>query len=109
MSTRPALPMTTGAGLMVPFMSARRRHEICDIVFEQLGGVERLAHEAGKDSDAYWQFMTKLWGKGLPRATSTEHSVDNGVETLLEALDKRNGGGAKVINGDFVEVSDADD
>lgn len=109
MSTKPFLPVTTPNGLLVPFMSARRRHEICDIVFEQLGGVQRLAHEAGKDSESYWAFMTKLWGKGLPRATSTEHTVDNGVESLLEKLDQRNGAGAKVINGNFEEVPDAND
>lgn len=99
------LPPTVGpAGGLVPFLSARRRHEICDIVFENLGGTQRLEHEANRDSDSFWKFMG-LWSKGLPRALSTQHSADAGLEALLDKLDK--GENAKVINGDFVEVEDA--
>lgn len=86
---------------MLPHMSARRRHEVLDVVFEMTGGVERLAHEAEKDSDSYWQFM-RLWGKGLPRAVATEHSVTEGVESLLDKLDAKEK--AKTIEGNFSEV-----
>lgn len=98
------LPATTGpAGGLVPFMSARRRHEICDIVFENLGGTQRLEHEANRDHESYWKFMG-LWAKGLPRAVSQQHTADAGVEDLLDRLDKATN--AKVINGDYTEVED---
>lgn len=99
-------PTTTAAGLLVPFMSARRRHEICDIVFENLGGTRRLEHEAGKDSDSFWKFMG-LWAKGLPRAVSTEHTAGSGLEDMLDKLDKV--ANAKTIDGTFTEVPDAND
>lgn len=102
----PKPPVTLPGGMLVPFMSARRRHEICDIVFENLGGAQRLEHEANKDQDSFWKFMG-LWSKGLPRAATTEHTVDNGLETLLDKLDKA--ANAKVIDGSFTEVPDATD
>jgi hypothetical protein len=58
-----------------------------DTVFEMVGGVERLAHEVERSPDAYWQFM-KLWGKGLPRVSSNEHTLGGGVEDLLDRLDE---------------------
>lgn len=102
--SKPMPPVTTSAGLLVPFMSSRRRHEICDIVFENLGGSQRLEHEANKNSESFWEFM-KLWAKGLPRAVSTEHSVDNGVESLLDKLDRA--ANAKTIEGTSRRVDNA--
>src|ERR1700687_2870159 len=99
------LPTSLPGGMMLPHMSARRRHEVCDVVFEMLGGTERLHHEANRDRDAYWEFM-KLWSKGLPRAVATEHSVGEGVEALLDKLDAAEN--AKTIDGVFtVEKSNA--
>lgn len=92
------MPLTLPGGALMPHMSARRRHEVCDIVFEMLGGVERLASVVGKNDENYMEFMTKLWGKGLPRAVATEHSVDNeGIEAALRKLDAA--ANAQVING----------
>lgn len=85
----------------MPYLSAKRRHEICDTVFEMVGGVERLAHEANRNSDAYWEFM-KLWSKGLPRAVATEHSASEGVENLLDKLDRAEK--ATLIEGTATEV-----
>jgi hypothetical protein len=99
------LPAMAGpAGGLVPFMSARRRHEICDVVFENLGGTQRLEHEANRDQESYWRFMG-LWAKGLPRAATQEHTVGSGVEDLLDKLDRA--ANAKTIDGEFVEVDDA--
>jgi hypothetical protein len=98
------LPAMAGpAGGLVPFMSARRRHEICDIVFENLGGTQRLEHEANRDQESYWKFMG-LWSKGLPRAVANQHSADSGMESLLDRLEK--GENAKIINADYTEVDD---
>ncbi len=87
MANDPKPPMALPGGQMMPHLSARRRHEICDTVFEMLGGVERLHHEANRDKESYWDFM-KLWQKGLPRAVATEHSTTEDVEKLLEKLDR---------------------
>jgi hypothetical protein len=103
MST-PKPPQTSAAGMLAPFMSARRRHEVCDIVFEMIGGVQRLAHEAERDPK--W-FYSSLWVKGLPRAATTEHTLDTGVDALLDKLDKA--ANAKTIEGNFTEVPDAAD
>jgi hypothetical protein len=84
----PNLPTALPSGSLIPHLSARRRHEVCDIVFEMLGGVEKLHYEAGRDREAYWEFM-RLWSKGLPRAVATEHSATEGVENLLAQLEQR--------------------
>lgn len=89
MSDDSKLPLTLPGGALMPHMSARRRHEIADVVFEMLGGTERLHHESNRDSDAYWQFITKVWGRGLPRAVATEHSVNpESLEELLKKADR---------------------
>ncbi len=105
MAKLPALPTSLPGGELLPHMSARRRHEVCDIVFENIGGVERLTHEAGRDREAYWEFM-KLWSKGLPRAVATEHTVSDGLESMLERLDASER--ATLIEGSCEEVPDAD-
>lgn len=99
----PKLPIALPGGTMMPHMSARRRHDILDTVFEMLGGVERLAHEANRNPDAYWEMM-KHWGKGLPRAVATEHRIGEGVEELLDKLDAAEH--AQVINGKVVSGDD---
>ncbi len=101
MSDKPQLPTSLPGGDLLPFMSAKRRNQICDTVFEMLGGVERLHDEA--DKNPVW-FYEKLWSKGLPRVGGTEVSVSEGVETLLEQLDKAEA--AKTIEGIF-EVKNA--
>lgn len=104
-SNAPKLPIALPGGQLMPHMSARRRHEICDTVFEMLGGVERLAHEAGRNNETYMEFMTKLWAKGLPRAVATEHSVNNeSIEDALKRLDQAEN--ASVINGTASRVHD---
>jgi hypothetical protein len=100
----PKLPIALPGGQLMPHMSARRRHEIIDTVFEMVGGVERLAHQVEKNDESYWEFM-KLWGKGLPRAVATEHSATASVEGLLDKLDALDRSDkATVINGEAVEV-----
>lgn len=100
----PKLPLALPGGHLMPHMSARRRHEICDTVFEMLGGVERLHHEANRDRESYWAFM-KLWQKGLPRAVATEHSVNkDSVEEMLKKLDRAEN--AQLINGTATVIED---
>lgn len=103
--TRTTLPIALPGGELVPHMSSRRRHEVCDVVFEMLGGPDRLYTEANKSSEAYWEFM-KFWGKGLPRAVATEHTVSDGVEALLDKLDAKER--AVTINADAVDITPLD-
>lgn len=118
MSARPpGLPTITSAGDMLPYMSAARRRRALDTVFEMVGGEERMAHEATKSSEGYWNFA-KLWAKGpLPVTQSNSlHSVDAGsVESLWEKLDARKKAAdaglaysEAIIEGEMAEVeSDA--
>lgn len=87
----PKLPVVNAAGDMLPYMSAARRRRALDTVFEMVGGEERMAHEATKSSEGYWNFA-KLWAKGpLPvTQNKTEHSVDGkSVEDMWDKLEKR--------------------
>lgn len=102
MSKPPALPLTLPGGEMLPHMSSRRRHEVCDIVFEMGGGVDRLAHIVNKSDENFLDFVKNLWAKGLPRAVAMEHNVSEGVESLLDKLDRAEN--AKTIDGEAKEV-----
>lgn len=87
----PRLPVVNSAGDMLPYMSAARRRRALDTVFEMVGGEERMAHEATKSSEGYWNFA-KLWAKGpLPvQQNNTQHSINAAsVETLWEKLEAR--------------------
>lgn len=96
-------PAMTAVGL-IPFMDANRKREIVNIVFENIGGVQRLTHEAEKDPK--W-FLDNFWAKLLPRGTlSTDNGSSAGtVDDLIEKLDRA--ANAKVINGEFTEKDDA--
>ncbi len=107
------LPVVTQAGDMLPYMSAARRRRALDSVFEVIGGEERLAHEATKTSEGYWNFI-KLWAKGpLPVTQSnTQHSVNTAsVEALWEKLDARKAVGlpTQVIDADVIDVEPSND
>lgn len=52
-------------------------------VFETIGGVERMAEWA---EDNPGEFYTKLFAKTITR--DNEHTVSDGVEDLLDRLDK---------------------
>jgi hypothetical protein len=68
-------------------MSARRRSEVVDMVFEQIGGVERMVAWAEKPENT-GDFYTKVWAKGMLKNVSTEHNLGGGVEELLDQLDR---------------------
>ena len=111
MSQRPpALPTVTPTGDMLLHMSAKARTRVLDTVFQMVGGEERLAHEATKNSEGYWNFM-RLWGKGVARVNSTEHSVNShSVEDLWAKLDERKKAGAtgSVVDAEFTDVTPED-
>lgn len=84
MANVPVLPSSGPGGMLLPHMSARRRHEVVDTVHEMIGGTERMVAWAEKHPT---EFYTQIWAKGLPKAVATEHSVSEGVEALWEKLD----------------------
>lgn len=100
MSTK--FPAVTAAGQMIPFMDANRKREIVNIVFENIGGIERFTHEAARDPK--W-FLETFWAKLLPRgAVNVELNAGAGMEDLIDKLDAAN---AKTINGEYTETKDA--
>ncbi len=85
-------------------------------MFEMLGGVERMAHEFGRNPEAYREFVTKVWVKGVPRVSSSEHVLGGGVEDLLDRLEEEDRKDrekqielAEVSPGVYAEVVEADD
>jgi hypothetical protein len=99
MSKWDQFPMTVPGGGLMPHVSARLRQETVDAVFQAAGGFDRLLAFTEANEDNYKFFLQHLWGKGLPRVTNAEVSVDaDGVEALLARLDA--GENAKVISPD---------
>lgn len=84
-----------GGGLL-PHMSARLRTEIIDAVFEGVGGAERLRAWVETNDDNYAEFV-KLWARGAVRAANVELTASEGVEKLLEKLDRAEN--AQLIDG----------
>lgn len=99
--SREKLPIALPGGHLVPHMSARRRSEVVDTVFEQVGGVEKMVAWVEKSDDNYGAFVTKVWAKGMLKNVSTEHHLGGGVEDLLDQLDRAEK--ATVIDGTLVE------
>jgi hypothetical protein len=83
------LPLAMPGGELLPHMSARRRTEIIDAVFEDAGGPEKLSAWVRKSDENYGDFILKLWGKGAARVTNMEVTASDGIESLLKKLDQR--------------------
>lgn len=74
-------------------------------VFEEMGGVERMVAWAEKNQDS---FYTKVFPKVI--AKPVEHTVSDGVESLLERLDAADRR-TEIVAVDAIdaEFEDADD
>jgi hypothetical protein len=92
------LPQSVG-GELLPFLSAKRRTEIIDRVFEATGGETAMAEWVEKSDDNRGKFYG-WFVKGAFRGSAPAPVEDRGtkVEELLARLDA--GEGAKVINND---------
>lgn len=93
----PNLPIITPAGDMLPHLSARRRMEVMDLVFEHIGGVEAMASWASRDNDNRSDFY-KMWARGAVRSTNVEVSSAVTPEDIIARLDA--GEHARVISPD---------
>ena len=100
---KPELP-SSATGSLTPFMSRNRLREQFDLVDEMLGGVERLYHEANKDSEAYWNFK-KLQMKNQPREIISEHTLSTGMEALIKRVEAREK--AAMIEGTYTVVEES--
>lgn len=90
------LPQSVGGELM-PFLSAKRRTEIIDRVFEASGGETRMVEWVEASDDNRGKFYG-WFVKGAFRGAAPAPAENNGskIEELLARLDA--GEGAKVIN-----------
>lgn len=84
-------------------MSARLRTEIIDAVFEGVGGAERLRAWV-EASDANYAEFVKMWARGAVRSTNVELTASEGIENLLEKLDRAEN--ATLIDGHSEVVSE---
>lgn len=89
------LPVALPSGALIPHISARRRTQVVDTVFEMLGGEQGLAAWAEKNKT---DFYTKIWAKGMAKPISIETTNEDSLEGLLRALD--GGEHAKVVSPD---------
>lgn len=85
-------------------MSARMRTEIIDAVFDGVGGAERMRAWVEASDENYAEFI-KLWARGAVRSTNVELTASEGIENLLEKLDRADS--AKLIDGTATEVEAA--
>lgn len=90
------LPLAMPGGEMVPHMSARARTQMVDALFEASGGFQKALDWIEKSDENYGEFLTKIWAKGVAKATVVEHGLGDGVEALLAQLD--GGAHARVIS-----------
>lgn len=63
------------------------RTNMIDALFVGAGGFTRALAWIEKSDDNYGEFLTKVWAKGAAKATSVEHGLSDGVESLLQKLD----------------------
>jgi len=100
MAKVPNLPSSVPGAELLPYLTARARNQVVETVFEMVGGTERMADWADKN---YGEFLTKLWVKGLPSNSVTEHTVSqDSIEAFWDEVDKREK--TKAIEGQFTEV-----
>lgn len=87
-------------GSLLPHMSARMRTETIDAVFHNVGGAERLTAWVEQSDDHYGKFL-EIWARGAVRSSNVEVSASEGVEALLDKLDRADN--AKLIEGAYTK------
>lgn len=105
MSRRWTLPEGLPGGDLIPMMSARRRTELVDALFEASGGFQRALAWIDKSDDNYGEFFIKVWAKGAIRPTQIEDHRASDIEELLARLDA--GEHAKVVNPEPVRETES--
>lgn len=90
------LPIAMPGGGLLPHMSARLRTEIIDAVFEGVGGPEKLRAWVEASDENYGKFI-EMWARGAVKSTNVELTASEGIENLLEKLDRADN--AKLIEG----------
>lgn len=90
------LPASLPDGSLLPHMSAKLRTQTIDAVFEGVGGAERLRAWVEASDDNFAKFF-EVWARGAVRSSNVEVGVSEGVEALLDKLDRADN--AKMIDG----------
>lgn len=85
-------------------MSARLRTETIDAVFQGAGGPEKLLAWVEANDENYAKFV-EIWARGAVRSSNVEVTASEGVEALLEKLDRAEN--AKLIEGHATLVEEA--
>jgi len=99
--------MTMPNGAMIPHMSARKRTQTIDALFDAAGGFSRALAWIEKSDENYGEFFKGMWAKGAARPISVEHNSGAGLEEMLEKMDRA--ANAMTIEGTSRSVDDADD
>lgn len=90
------LPTSLPDGSLLPHVSAKLRTQTIDAVFEGVGGAERLRGWVEASDENYGTFL-QIWARGAVRSSNVEVGVSEGVEALLDKLDRADN--AKMIDG----------
>lgn len=99
------LPTAMADGGLLPHLSARLRTEIIDAVFHGVGGADRLRAWVEQNDENYKIFF-QMWARGAVRSSNVELTASEGVENLLEKLDRAEN--AKLIDGQATLVPDSE-
>lgn len=94
-------PMVAPGGQLLAGLSARRRAEQFDALYEASGGFERALAWIEKSDDNYEKFFLGPYAKGAQRAVNVEHSAGASMEDLLEKMDRA--ANAQTIEGTATE------
>jgi hypothetical protein len=90
-----AFPVAMPGGQLIPHMSAQRRTQMMDALFEGAGGFDRALAWIEADDANYKEFF-RMWARGAVKSMNVEASTPDSVEALLARLDA--GEDARVIN-----------
>jgi hypothetical protein len=80
-------PLALPGGDLMAHMSARHRTRLVDALFEACGGFER-AQTWIERNDANYEVFFKIWAKGQARQMTTEHTLGQSAESLVDRLDE---------------------
>lgn len=92
------IPIQMPGGELLPHMSARRRTEMIDALFEGTGGFERARAWIEASDENYGKFFLGPYARGAVRSSNVEVKAPTTLEDIISQLDA--GEHAKVINGE---------
>jgi|GEM_PF-4138134 len=98
--------MALPGGELLEHMTLRRRRELIDLAFEQMGGLPRLVDAFNKSDETAREFFIKLWGKGIPRPVAVDPGAGGGMEDMIKRLEDADRAERATIIGESHAVDD---